>query len=125
MRLFKKKSPIFYAPCCEIPTPKREKYRYLDVATQKMIKIASNRMVLAAGIFLLCLSVVLVRLFCLTVLNHSTNPLKPTQWNIDESLPRYNIVDRNGASLATSYTTYDIYVRHADIESEQQVTNVL
>jgi len=49
------------------------------------------------------------------------------QWLRDLPLTanRGNILDRNGAVIASSYTTYDIYVRHVDIEDESEVAMVI
>ena len=52
MIFHKKKSSPFYMPCCEISAPKREKERYMDAATQKSLRMASGRMILAACIFI-------------------------------------------------------------------------
>ncbi len=80
---------------------------------------------LALTFFLLALC---VRILFLQVVNGGQIAQKAySQWLRDLPMVanRGNIVDRNGASLASSYTTYDIYVRHADIESEQDVANVI
>lgn len=38
---------------------------------------------------------------------------------------RGNIVDRNGVNLASSYTTYDVYVRPVEVEDASQTAKVL
>lgn len=38
---------------------------------------------------------------------------------------RGNIVDRNGVSLASSYTTYDVYVRPVEIENKEETAKIL
>ena len=50
-----------------------------------------------------------------------------TEWLRDLPITamRGSITDRNGVVLASSYTTYDVYVRPADIEDEQAVVSVL
>ena len=125
MRLFKKRETSFYAPCYEIPTPKREKDRYLDAATQRMIKVASSRMGIAALIFSVFLCIVLVRLFYLTVLNYNYSDNKSKKWEIAENLPRYNIVDRNGVVLATTLTSWDISVNPSKVKNPEEAAKLL
>lgn len=49
------------------------------------------------------------------------------QWfrDLPMTANRGNIVDRNGALLATSHTTYDVYVRPADIKDFEGVAKVI
>ena len=121
----KKKTVPFYAPCQEIPAPRREKERYLDAATQKMLKVASGRMSFTAVIFLLCLSIILGRLFFLTVLNYNGRDVKIIDWQKDEDLPRYNIVDRNGTVLATTLRSWDISVNPSKVDNPKEVAHEL
>ena len=68
------------------------------------------------------------RIFYLQVINSSAYVEKGmTQWLRDLPLiaSRGTITDRNGVVLASSHTTYDVYVRHADVENEQAVARVL
>jgi len=77
-------------------------------------------------VFFLCLLV--GRLLFLQVLNGPTLAERAhEQWLRDLPLTasRGNILDRNGAVIASSYTTYDLYVRHNDIKDEIKVTNVI
>lgn len=50
-----------------------------------------------------------------------------TQWLRDLPLTamRGSITDRNGVVLASSYTTYDVYVRPADVENFEKVAKIL
>lgn len=50
-----------------------------------------------------------------------------SQWTRDLPInaERGTIYDRNGITLAYSYTTYDIYVRHSNIKDEKQVATLL
>lgn len=50
-----------------------------------------------------------------------------SQWlrDLPMTANRGNIYDRNGALLASSHTTFDIYVRHADIVSEERCAQLL
>ena len=76
--------------------------------------------------FFVC--VVIGRLFYLQVFN-GYNVVKKglTEWLRDLPLiaSRGTITDRNGVVLASSYTTYDVYVRPADIENVDDVSSVL
>ena len=95
------------------------KYTYVSIK-KRLFAIT-----LAITFFLLALS---VRLLFLQVADAENIVQKAySQWlrDLPMTAKRGNIVDRNGASLATSYTTYDIYVRHADIESEEDVAKVI
>ena len=124
--LFRKKHEApFYAPCQEIPAPKRERERYMDAATQKSLRVASGRMIVAAVVFIAFLCLILGRLFYLTVLNHSQRPQKSTEWHIAEELPRYNIVDRNGVVLATTLTSWDLSVNPSKVKEPEQVAHQL
>ena len=38
---------------------------------------------------------------------------------------RGNITDRDGVSLASSYTTYDIYVRPVEIEDSEKTAKII
>ncbi len=71
---------------------------------------------------------VVSRLFYLQVANSDAYIKKGlTQWLRDLPLTatRGSITDRNGIVLASSYTTYDVYVRPADVENAQKVADVL
>lgn len=68
------------------------------------------------------------RIFYLQILNgYSLIEKGMTQWLRDLPLiaNRGMITDRNGVVLASSYTTYDVYVRPADIENAESVAKVL
>ena len=68
------------------------------------------------------------RIFYLQVLNSTTYIEKGmTQWLRDLPLiaSRGAITDRNGVILASSHTTYDVYVRPADVENVEAVAKVL
>lgn len=71
---------------------------------------------------------VVARLFSLQILNSEEIVSKAyKQWlrDLPMTASRGKILDRNSATLASSYTTYDIYVRHADISNELSVANVI
>ena len=68
------------------------------------------------------------RLFYLQILKgHSYIEKGLTQWLRDLPLVanRGKITDRNGVVLASSYTTYDVYVRPADVKNFNDVCKVL
>ncbi len=76
--------------------------------------------------FFACL--VIFRIFYLQVINgYSITQKGLTQWLRDLPLTatRGTITDRNGVVLASSYTTYDVYVRPADVEDANEVSLVL
>ena len=71
---------------------------------------------------------VIFRLFYLQVINDESYVQKGlTEWLRDLPLiaTRGSITDRNGVVLASSYTTYDIFVRPADVEDFEAVAGVL
>lgn len=71
---------------------------------------------------------IISRLFFLQVSNGEDYVKRGlTQWLRDLPLTatRGSIVDRNGVVLASSYTTYDVYVRPADVENFEKVSNIL
>ena len=97
-----------------------------------MIKFSSYSMIKRTlALILLIVFFILVvfgRLFYLQIYNgHSYVKRGLTQWLRDLPLTaqRGEIVDRNGVVLASSYTTYDVYVRPSDIESSERVASLL
>ena len=125
MWFHKKKPAPFYAPCYEIPTPKRERGWYMDATTQRSLKVASGRSLFAACVFLFFFLIIWGRLFYLTVLNYDNRPARSTEWRIQEDLPRYNIVDRNGTVLATTLTSWDISVNPSKVKNPEEVAHQL
>lgn len=72
--------------------------------------------------------IVIARLLYLQVINGYSYVEKGlTEWLRDLPLiaTRGKITDRNGVVLASSYTTYDVYVRPADVEDASVVSNLL
>ena len=68
------------------------------------------------------------RLFYLQVIDAKFLQQKAEeQWTRDLPInaERGAIYDRNGVTLAVSYTTYDIFVRHSNVEDETEVANLL
>lgn len=69
-----------------------------------------------------------VRLFVVQIINGKDLQLKATsQWTRDLAItaPRGDIYDVTGSRLATSYTTYNVYVRGREIENPEQVSKFL
>ena len=76
--------------------------------------------------FFACL--IVFRLFYLQIIGGYTIVKKGlTEWLRDLPLiaNRGQITDRNGVVLASSHTTYDVYVRPADVVNEKSVASVL
>ena len=96
----------------------------IKYSSYSMIKRLSALCVLVA--FFAC--IIIFRIFYIQVLNgYSFVEKGLTQWLRDLPLiaNRGTITDRNGVVLASSHTTYDVYVRPADIESVEEVSKVL
>ncbi len=83
------------------------------------------------AILLLLVSIFMIlfgRLFYLQVLRAEFLQQKAeSQWTRDLPInaERGTIYDRNGVALAVSYTTYDIFVRHSNVENQVEVANLL
>lgn len=76
--------------------------------------------------FLFC--ALFVRLFVVQIINGKDLQLRATsQWTRDLAIvaPRGDIFDATGSRLATSYTTYNIYVRGREIEDAEEVSKFL
>lgn len=72
--------------------------------------------------------IIIFRLLYIQVIGgHSFVKKGLTEWLRDLPLiaTRGSITDRNGVVLASSYTTYDIYVRPADVEDSEGVASLL
>jgi len=96
----------------------------VNYSSYSMIK-RTLALVLLIVFFLL---VVFGRLFYLQIFNGYAFVKKGlTQWLRDLPLiaARGKIVDRNGVVLASSYTTYDVYVRPADVQNKDAVAQLL
>lgn len=70
----------------------------------------------------------LIRILVLTTVNGEAIVSKAyKQWlrDLPMTASRGSILDRNGVSLASSYTTYDIYVRPVEVENAEQTAKVI
>ena len=93
-------------------------------SSYSMIKRLLALVVLIA--FFACL--IVARLFYLQVVGgYSIVKRGLTEWLRDLPLTatRGKITDRNGVVLASSYTTYDVYVRPADVDDKPKLANTL
>lgn len=87
-----------------------------------------KRIVAVVIILAILMSIICVRLFYVQVINGGYLQMKATeQWTRDlpVSAERGTIQDRNGAALAISYTTYDIYVRGREVKDAANTAKVL
>ena len=95
----------------------------------KYTTVSIKRRILAISLTVVfIIAMLLVRLLYLQIFSGLTLQKRGlSQWLRDLSITanRGTITDRNGVSLASSYTTYDCYVRESDIEDEAAVINVL
>lgn len=69
-----------------------------------------------------------VRLFVLQIIDGKALQIKATdQWTRDLAIvaPRGKIYDRTGATLAVSYTTYNVYVRAREVKNPEMVSQRL
>ena len=76
--------------------------------------------------FLFC--ALIVRLFVVQIINGKNLQAKATdQWTRDISIiaPRGNIFDRTGSTLATSFTTYNVYARPREIKNTSETAEFL
>lgn len=96
---------------------------------EKFSTYSMKKRLLALSLLIIFFAVCLIsRLLCLQVINSSNYIQKGlSQWLRDLPLTasRGSITDRNGVVLASSYTTYDVYVRPADVENSEAVASVL
>lgn len=95
----------------------------------KYSTFSMKKRLLALSMLVIFFAVLIIsRLLSLQIINHSKYVEKGlTQWLRDLPLTamRGSITDRNGVVLASSYTTYDVYVRPADVEDFESVAKVL
>ncbi len=97
---------------------------------KKIHSIFSVQKRLVAFVMLLALIFLALfsRLFYIQIFKSNyLQSLAENQWTRDLPInaERGVIYDRNGVTLAVSYTTYDIYVRHSNVEDAEEVANYL
>lgn len=96
---------------------------------EKFSTYSMKKRLLALSMLIIFFAVCIIsRLLCLQVINANEYIQKGlTQWLRDLPLTatRGSITDRNGVVLASSYTTYDVYVRPADVDDFEAVSEVL
>ncbi len=87
-----------------------------------------KRIVAVVVILAILMSLICLRLVYVQVINGGYLQMKATeQWTRDlpVSAERGTIKDRNGAALAISYTTYDVYVRGREVKDVNNTSTVL
>ena len=87
-----------------------------------------KRIVAVVIILAVLMSLISLRLVYVQVINGGYLQMKATeQWTRDlpVSAERGTIKDRNGAALAISYTTYDIYVRGREVKDVNNTSKIL
>lgn len=87
-----------------------------------------KRIVAVVIIISILLSLICVKLFYVQIIDGKNLQLKATeQWTRDLPLSaeRGKITDRNGASVAISYTTYNLYVRGREVKDATKVAEFL
>lgn len=87
-----------------------------------------KRIVAVVIILSIILTIISARLFYVQVINGGYLQMKATeQWTRDlpVSAERGSILDRNGATVAVSYTTYDIYVRGREVKDAGNTAKIL
>lgn len=88
-----------------------------------------KRRLLALTMLVIFFAVCIISRLCFLQVTHSEKFVKKglTEWLRDLPLTatRGLITDRNGIVLASSYTTYDVYVRPADVENFENVAKIL
>ncbi len=96
---------------------------------QKYSSYSMTQRLLALVVLIIFFAFILIfKLFYLQILNgYSIIEKGLTEWLRDLPLTalRGTITDRNGVVLASSYTTYDVYVRPADVEDAEAVATLL
>jgi len=95
------------------------KYTYIN------IKKRLFALVLAITFFLLALSTRLIVLQLAKGRILSSRAYQQWLRDLPMTASRGNIVDRNGATLASSYTTYDVYVRPVEIKEPERAAKTL
>lgn len=120
--MFKKKKEVFYYAGMEVPQTSMDKYRCLDAATRGVLNQASSRIVVLMLGVAFFFTLIIGKLFYLTVLNYQSRQYKPSVLRTDISYNRYNILDRNGMILATSVPTKDLSVNPKKVKEKDKQT---
>lgn len=122
---FRRKRETFYYPGEEVSLKAADKYRCLDRVTLKAIQTARGRMFfLMCGICVLFL-IIIVRLFQLTVVDYRSRSVQTALTQTTFFLKRQDILDRNGAVLATGLPTIDIYMEKGEARPSEEIARHL
>lgn len=87
-----------------------------------------KRILAIAMVISFIFSALFVRLFVLQIVDGKSLQIKATdQWTRDLAIvaPRGRIYDKTGATLAVSYTTYNVYVRAREVKNPELVSQKL
>jgi len=90
--------------------------------TEKSLSKRLLAVFIAIAFFVL---IILIKIFFLTIVDSEKLQSRAlSQWmrGLPLSANRGSITDRNGVVLASSYTTYDVYVRPADMENPEDMS---
>ena len=121
---FRKNEPFYYAGV-EIPQRGPDRYRCLDAATKGVLTTASRRTALIMVVLIVAFSLIVGKLFYLTIMNYHPRDFKPSRLRTELAFRRQNIVDRNGIVLATSIPTKDLSVNPSKIKNPEQTAKAL
>ena len=123
--MFGKKKELFYYAGQEIPQQKLDRYRCLDAATKGVLKTAQSRTGIIIGALVIAFSLILGKLFFLTVMHYEARSFKPSVLKTTVAFKRQNILDRNGMVLATSIPTHDLSVNPKKIKNPERTAAAL
>ena len=87
-----------------------------------------KRLVAISCLIIFLFFVILIKLFCVQILNGEKLQTKAiSQWTRDLTMSglRGDILDRNGEVLASSYTSYNVYVRAINVKDCEKVSLTL
>ncbi len=119
--MFKRKKETFYYAGLEVPPlTSIDRYKCLDDATKGVLQKASGRIAFIMLVFFLCFSVIIGKLFYLTVLSYHSRTFTPSVLKTEININRYNILDRNGMILATSVPTKDLSINPREVKEKDK-----
>ncbi len=121
--MFKRKKETFYYAGLEVPPlTSMDRYKCLDDATKGVLQKASGRIAFIMFVFALCFSIIIGKLFYLTVLSYQSRTYVPSVLKTDLNINRHNILDRNGMILATSVPTKDLSINPKEVKEKDRLT---
>lgn len=120
----KHKEP-FYHIGMEIPRQQSDRYRCLDAKTKSVLQKSQFRISIIVGCLLVLFSILIGRLFYLTVMNYHPKSFKPSVLKTEYILNRKRILDRNGVVLAMTLPTTNLYVNPHQIDNPDETARQL